>query len=272
MLIVFGYVMKLLFFIVTGITIPAIPTYGQIYDTQIKHLIIQKAGQLDYQAMTFTPALRIDYNFYKITALQVTDSVSDGVNIKYANPFTENLFEKCHFVRNLGNGFLTRSPFLKITESTMNDNQKGGFVYDPFFTEYEALSVRNFLHQSRMVYFQTRDYQLGDNSMAFIISQPGIQAENRTYTMQLSVNSSNYRITLQLLDYNPLTNVEKVTIYNSNRNGISPTTVKWEIEEDLVDFPITSKGDNYLTIQVVVRGVRSGRLAFAAHSRKLIKL
>lgn len=235
-------------------------------------MIIQKAGQLDYQAMTFTPALRIDYNFYKITALQVTDSVSDGVNIKYANPFTENLFEKCHFVRNLGNGFLTRSPFLKITESTMNDNQKGGFVYDPFFTEYEALSVRNFLHQNRMVYFGTRDFQLGDNSMAFIISQPGIQAENRTYTMQLSVSSSNYRITLQILDYNPLTNVEKVTIYNSNRNSISPTKVKWEIEEDLVDFPITSKGDNYLTIQVVVRGVRSGRLAFAAHSRKLIKL
>lgn len=220
--------------------------------------------------MTFTPALRIDYNFYKITALQITDSVSDGVNIKYANPFTENLFEKCHFNRNLGHGFLSRTPFLKITETTMNDNQKGGFVYDPFFTEYEALSVRNFLHQSRMVYFGTKNHQLGDNSMVFIISQPGIRSENHTYTMQLSVTSSNYRITLQILDYNPLTSVEKVTIYNSDRNSISPTTVKWQIEEDLVDFPVTSQGENYLTIQLVVRGVISGRLAFAAHASKIV--
>lgn len=103
--------------------------------------------------MIFIFVFRIDYNFYKIIVLQVIDLVFDGVNIKYVNSFIENLFEKCYFVRNLGNGFFIRSLFLKIIEFMMNDNQKGGFVYDSFFIEYEVFSVRNFFYQSRMVYF-----------------------------------------------------------------------------------------------------------------------
>ncbi|KAK3092533.1 hypothetical protein FSP39_004063 [Pinctada imbricata] len=255
----------------SGVTIPAVPTGSQLDPTQIRHVVIERAGMLDYEEMAFTPALRIDYNFYKITGLHIRSSVSDGLNIKYSNPHTENLIEYSSFDNNLGNGILTRSPFLNVTYTTMNNNTKGGFVYDPFFTEYEALSVRNFIHESRKNYFPetaSKQVQIGLNSMIFITSRPGTTITRTTHTLELSVTDSRYRITLQILDYNPLTDVELITIYDSDINGIAnPNTRKWQIEKDLVDFPIVSTG-SFLTIVQNVNGVVSGRLAFAAHSRQ----
>lgn len=249
-----------------GVTIPAVPKGNMRDSTQIRHVIIEKAGLLDADEMQYTPGLTLDYNYLKITGLIVRNSVSDGVNVKYSHPHTENLFEHCMFDNNLGHGFLTRSPFLQINYATMNRNEKSGFVYDPFFTEYEALSVRNFIEPSLTVILdQTQNYFLGDDSMAFIVTKPGVLTVDYTYKMQLHVNSR-YRITLQLLDYNPKTMVEKVTVYDSrNTENIPTSTKRWEIEEDLVDFPLTSTS-NYLTIAVHVRGILTGRLAFAAIS------
>lgn len=251
----------------SGVTIPAVPTGGSQEDTQFRHVIIRNAGLLDYEEMKYTPALRIDYMFYKITGLQVLNSASDGVVVRYSNPHTENLFEFCKFDNNLGNGFLTRSPYLKIFYTTMNGNFKSGFAYDPFFTEYEALSVRNFIYRSRIISLtHTPVYNLGDNSMVFITTSSGSGEERKTYDMEIAVTYL-YRITLQVLDYNPLTNIESVTIYDTGKSGISDRTTKWEIEKDLVDFPIVSSSTR-ITIRLVVTGVRTDRLTFAAHARK----
>ncbi|XP_021367968.1 protein bark beetle-like isoform X3 [Mizuhopecten yessoensis] len=249
----------------SGVTIPAVPTGGSQEDTQIRHVIIRNAGLLDYEEMKYTPALRIDYMFYKMTGLQVLNSASDGVVVKYSNPHTENLFEFCKFDNNLGHGFLTRSPYLRMFYTTMSGNFKSGFAYDPFFTEYEALSVRNFIHRDRIISFtQTPMYNLGDSSMIFITTSSGSGEERHTYDMEIAV-TFRYRITLQILDYNPLTTIESVTIYDSSQDTIGESTNKWEIEKDLVDFPIVSTSTR-LTIRLVVTGVRTDRLTFAAHS------
>ena len=69
---------------------------------------------------------------------------------------------------------------------------------------------------------------------------------------------------MQILDYLPIENVEKVTVFDSRKDLISyPGTKRWEIEKDLVDFPILS-GGSALTIKLEVNGQRSGRLAFVA--------
>ena len=207
-------------FLLPGVTIPAIPTGGTTDDTQIRHVKIIKAGMLDYEEMMFTPALSIDYNFYKITGLTVTNSVSDAVVVKYANPHTENFFEYCKFNDNNGNGFVTRSPYLRMTYTTMNNNHKGGFVYDPFFTEYEALSVRNFIDRSRMISLvdpSNSNTIIGDAKMVFINTPAGLTSEKRSYFMQINAINYRFRITLQLLDYNPHTDVERVIIHDTKR-------------------------------------------------------
>ena len=67
---------------------------------------------------------------------------------------------------------------------------------------------------------------------------------------------------LKVLDYLPVESVEKVSIYDSSYSAIGPNTKsKWEIEKDLIDFPVVTNG-NFVTIKLSLRGQMSGRLAF----------
>jgi len=71
----------------------------------------------------------------------------------------------------------------------------------------------------------------------------------------------------QVLDYFPVSDIEEVTVFDAPRSTISASTRRWRIPEDLVDFPIMSSSRK-ITIRLTVRGIRSGRLAFAVISRE----
>ena len=104
--------------------------------------------------------------------------------------------------------------------------------------------------------------------MLFLVTKPGMAREDHVYWCELTV-SNTFRVTLQLLDYSPATNVEEVVIYDSGRATIQPgVTRHWKIEEDLIDFPVVSVSTK-LTIRYHVKGVQSGRLAFAVISGKM---
>ena len=70
-----------------GINLPATARLAQQSETQLRALHIERAGLLDAETMTFTPSLRIDYNYYTITAVTITESLSDGVLINYVHPY-----------------------------------------------------------------------------------------------------------------------------------------------------------------------------------------
>ena len=73
---------------------------------------------------------------------------------------------------------------------------------------------------------------------------------------------------MDVLDYNPETDIEKVTVYDNRKEDVQPFTHQWKIEEDLVDFPIESRlNDLYLTWKV--NGAPSGRLTFILRSSML---
>lgn len=73
--------------LLTAVTLPATPRLRQNCETQLRAVHFERAGLLDAEMMSFTPALRIDYNFYQITAVTITDSLSDGVHINYIHPY-----------------------------------------------------------------------------------------------------------------------------------------------------------------------------------------
>lgn len=253
--------------LLTGLTIPAIPRYGLTEESRINYLTIEKAGLLDFAEMSYSPGFRIDYNFYSMSHITVRDCVSDGISIKYSNPFSRNLMEHVTVVNNLGNGILTRSPYLKLSHMTLTNNAKAGFIYDPMFTEYEALSVRNFIYRNRTVPItEQSQVSLGNREMQFLTCPPSQTEEDKTYWVEIFTTSSTFRITVQILDYNPLTSIEKVTLYNGRKSRWQSSNY-WSIEEDLVDFPVVSQGQ-YLTLKLTVKGLRSGRLALAVISSK----
>lgn len=76
---------------------------------------------------------------------------------------------------------------------------------------------------------------------------------------------------IDILDYNPDTSQEKVMIFDSRRSSITEGTRNWQIEEDLVDFPIISHF-GYITIRWSVKGTSSGRFSFVARSSKFFNL
>lgn len=68
------------------------------------------------------------------------------------------------------------------------------------------------------------------------------------------------------MDYLPVESVEKVIVYDSGVLNIGSANIKrWEIEKDLVDFPVLSSS-SIITIQLKVNGQLSGRLALAVFS------
>ena len=213
--------------------------------------------------MSYGPGFRIDYNFYDMAHITVKNCVSDGISIRYSYPYTFNEIQYVHLENNLGNGILTRSPFLTLRHVTIMNNNKAGIMYDPFFTEYEALTVRNFIDRSRIKLITTTPkLSIGGDSVEYLIVPVGEAIEsNVDYWVDLETALFT-RITVQVLDYNPLTDVERLTIYDSHRNAIDVSTKKYTVEEDLVDFPVVSS-HNYLTIRYHVNGLRSGRLALA---------
>jgi hypothetical protein len=78
----------------SGVNLPATARLAQNCESQLRELHIQRAGLLDAETMSFTPALRIDYNFYQITAVTITDSLDDGVHVMYVHPYETARLER----------------------------------------------------------------------------------------------------------------------------------------------------------------------------------
>ena len=67
-----------------------------------------------------------------------------------------------------------------------------------------------------------------------------------------------YKIVVAILDWNPDTDQETITIFDGARNSINENTHRWVIEKDLVDFPIQSAGTK-LTFRLQVHTLCSGK-------------
>lgn len=234
----------------SGVTIPAIPKGGLIKETQIRTLKIDKAGLLDHSKMFFSPALRIDYNYYDITNVTVTSSTSDGIYIRFNHPYTNNRLQFCSVFNSLGNGLVVKYPFLETAYGRYHSNKQTGFLYDPFFTEAEVMSVLNFMRMDQVTFLEkSAEYKI-TSEMTLFKTRPGTYSMKETFEYKLvSLNSP---LTLQILNYNPLTTVESLNISNSKKT--------YRIEEDLIYFPLVSPRGSF-TIKLSVSGILSGRLA-----------
>ncbi|XP_012945265.1 protein bark beetle [Aplysia californica] len=259
-----------------GITLAAAMSTDQeqprISQTVIRFATIKKAGLLDPDTATLTPALRIDYNFYKISWLTVENSISDGISIAYSHPYSENVMEYLKVLGSAGNGIVTKSPRLELWHSKIDHSGKAGFLYDPFFTEYDALLIRNMIYPDRRVFMLDGKYHVSGqlyrvrlpaiDDHIFLLCPAGQANVTRDYFVEVQAYRSGYRMVLQIMDYLPVESVEKVTVYDTvYQNILGQGVKKWEIEKDLVDFPVVSGGDT-VTIKLSVNGQLSGRLAF----------
>lgn len=105
----------------------------------------------------------------------------------------------------------------------------------------------------------------------FIITPQSTKAVQKTYQVSITV-STNYRVVVDLLDYNPDTGEEVFMVYDGRKGNLQPDTFRWKVEDDLVEFPVQSTS-TAVTLSWQVKGsTSSGRLALVVRSSKFLIL
>lgn len=83
--------------------------------------------------------------------------------------------------------------------SRFDYNQMAGFLYDPFFTEYDALLIRNTIYpQRRINMFDSPLIVLQPNQLMFLICPAKQSNEIKDYFVEIQSSSVVYKIVLQV--------------------------------------------------------------------------
>lgn len=235
--------------------------------SRLSNMVIEKAGLLDPTALLYSPALRIDYNIHTVERLHVRDNTATGIEILANDVYANAKVAHSVLSNNFGNGITTRGSFFELAFCELEGNSHAGFEYNPHYTAEEALQLRQGIHDPWVMQdLNGNSRKVADAGIQFLITEQ--QQHAAMYEVEFYV-SVGYYIVVDVLDWNPVVDQEKVTIYDGARDSIQQSSHKWQIEEDLVDFPIHSAGTK-LTFRWSVISVSSGRLTFVLRSSKCL--
>ena len=234
--------------------------------SRLYHVSVSGAGLMDPAAIIYSPAIRIDYNLHTLEHLAVSDNLADGLIIMRNDVYAGTRLASSVVRDNGGTGVVVHGSFFELYDCRLTGNRLAGFEYNPSYTADEALQVRAGIREP-IVFDRTRSIFLDNENRRWVTTPRRFVNETWTYDLEVRVNKL-HRVVVDVVDYNPETSVELVTVYDSRRLAIRPDTVHWTIDEDMVDFPIVSQL-TYLTVRWRMSGLSSGRLAFVLRSSEL---
>ena len=103
---------------------------------------VENAGLFDASAVTYRPAIKIDYNTHELRHLTVKDNLETGILILHNDVYANAKVIHSDISNNYGNGISTRYPFFSVSFCTLNNNMQSGFDYNPTKTTLESLYLR----------------------------------------------------------------------------------------------------------------------------------
>jgi len=240
--------------------------------SRLVHVSVTGAGLMDPAAIIYSPAIRIDYNLHTLERVTIADNLADGVVIMRNDVYAGAKLASS-VVRDNGRiGVTVHGSFFELYDCRLTGNRLAGFEYNPSYTAAEALQIRAGIRDP-IVFDRSMTINLNDENRRWVVTPRRFVNETWTYDLEVRANRL-HKVVVDVIDYNPETNVELVTVYDSRRQSIRPDTLHWTIDEDMVDFPVVSQL-TYLTIRWQMSGISSGRLAFVLRSserRRLIYL
>lgn len=235
--------------------------------SRLYHVSVTDVGLMDPAAITYSPAIRIDYNVHTLEHVTVADNLADGVVIMRNDVYAGARLASSQVRDNAGTGVVVRGSFFEVYDCRLTGNRRAGFEYNPSYTADEALQVRAGIGDKRILFDRSMSIHLDNENRRWVTTPRRFVNETWTYDLQVSVERL-HKVVVDVVDYNPETNVELVTVYDSRQQSIRPDTLHWTVDEDMVDFPVVSQL-TYLTIRWKVSGISSGRLAFVLRSSEL---
>ena len=191
--------------------------------------------------------------------------MSDGILIMHNDAYAYAAIRRSVITNNLGNGISTRGPFFEVEFCEVTENSLAGIEYNPYYTTYEGRQIRAGIHNPKVLNnLDDQIIRVENENYLFIITEEMTDPEPRVYEVHIQVQHD-HNVVADILDYNPDVTQEKLRVYNSKPDRISTSTFHWEVEEDLVDFPVVSDGVD-LTLRWNVISQSSGRLTLAIRS------
>jgi len=233
---------------------------------RLQHVSVTGTGLMDPAAIIYSPAIRIDYNLHTLEHITVSDNLADGVLIMRNDVYAGARLASSYVHDNGGTGVTIHGSFFELYDCRLTGNRRAGFEYNPSYTADEALQIRAGI-RNPIMFNRTMSLFVDNENRYFVVTPRRFVNETWTYDLQVNVNRL-YKVVVDVIDYNPETQAELVTIYDSRRQSIRPDTLHWTIDEDMVDFPVVSQL-TYLTIRWRMSGISSGRLAFVLRSSEL---
>ncbi|XP_003374613.1 putative scavenger receptor cysteine-rich domain protein [Trichinella spiralis] len=222
--------------------------------TTIRHLIIEKAGLLDFRQPTFTAAFQIDWNYHLFEYLTVRDNFWTGVDILYNDPVKKPKLAHCTFVRNRRHGLRLRSAGITLENVTLIDNENAGLRFNPLLTRKTQRDVYSWLRRSDAAYQDTTivdipsrtvtEIQLSPSSREqrrFIVSKAsacdGSFAQDCAYDLTIRTSLNFGRIGIQLVNRPSNSSDENVLIYD---HGQIARTIS--LRDNFIEFPFVTSG------------------------------
>ena len=234
----------------------------------MEHATVEKAGLMDYARRIFVPGIQADYNSHTFKHLLVQGCTSSGLAIMSNDPYNENRVEHSEFRDNLDSGIHTRTPYLEVGFCKFSGQGYAGIQFNPHYTKREAWEIRSWINNPTIIRTDVNPpkIQIGNAETVYLITERNDAFQSKTIFLEMEVTGIDYRVSVELLDYNPMVEHENITFHDGRRELIGQVNF-YRIEEDLVDFPLFSRSRT-LTMEWRITGQVSGRLAMIVRSRK----
>ncbi|KAF5404105.1 hypothetical protein PHET_02470 [Paragonimus heterotremus] len=124
--------------------------------TPIRHVRITNAGLLDYTSTEFVPSLQLDYYSETIVDLQITQGLSNGLQILFSHPLLGAAILDSRIANNFETGLLTRTSSLQVHRCQLEHNLLGaGLEYNPVMTPQDMFAFHSGFVQTLTLFSQT---------------------------------------------------------------------------------------------------------------------
>ncbi|CDW52478.1 Deleted in malignant brain tumors 1 protein [Trichuris trichiura] len=225
--------------------------------TTIKHLIIEKAGLLDFRLPEFAAAFTVDWNYHLFEHLTVQDNFWTGVDIIYTDPIKKPKLLHCQLVRNRRHGLRLRSVGLTLENVTLAGNENAGIRYNPQITQKMQRDVSSWLRRDDAVFhdgsllimphgteivlttslYESRKYLIASSSSCGLNS-----VDDCIYTLTVRSTAISPgvegRVGVQIINRPSQEGDENLYIFDEAAGGMEVN-----MRGNLIEFPWVSSGD-----------------------------
>jgi len=161
--------------------------------SRLEHVTVTGAGLMDPAEVTYSPAIRIDYNVHTLLRLSISDNLADGVLIMRNDVYAGARLASSTVRDNGGTGVTVHGSFFELYDCQLSGNRRAGFEYNPSYTAEEALQIRAGIRDA-IVFDRSMSVPLGNENKLWVTTPRRFVNETWTYDLEVLLQKAFIRL------------------------------------------------------------------------------